>query len=191
MENVDIEALRNEFESKKKLQEEFSTFENYLSYIQVGAGEFIADPAECLSFSLSDANIAVETPAAVKFDEATSGDKQLEEHFGKSQQVQNEFGDAASYCAFVHAQRWRAERANRLSDRSGETGDFDEIGATDDQLREHFAQTQQVQDEFGDVGSYLAYAFYQGKQREREERLSERHRRKTFRAQRQELAAKS
>ena len=34
---------------------------------------------------------------------------------------------------------------------------FAEATATDKQLEEHFTQTQQVQDEYGDVGSYLAY----------------------------------
>lgn len=34
---------------------------------------------------------------------------------------------------------------------------FDEVTATDAQLNEHFAQTQQVQDEYGDVQAYLAY----------------------------------
>ena len=37
------------------------------------------------------------------------------------------------------------------------TTTFAEATATDKQLEEHFAQTQQVQDEYGDVGSYLAY----------------------------------
>ena len=168
--NVDIKALRNEFEGDEKLQEEFGAFENYLSYIQAGAGEFVSDPA--YSFSDRSEDVALET---TKFDEGSATDDLLKEHFSKTQELQDEFGDAASYCAFVHGQRWRAERAKGLSDRSGATGNFNETATTDDELKEHFAKTQQVQDEFGDTDSYLSYVHGQKRCAERETRLSERH----------------
>jgi len=161
MDNLDINSLKTEFETKDSLQREFGSFENYLSYIQAGAGEFVSDPVYCFSDGAED--VAVET--LVKFDENTAGDDLLREHFAKSQRVQDEYGDVQSYLAYVRHHRQRVE-VDKVD--SGATGNFDEAGASDKQLEEHFAQTQKLQDQFSDPESYLAVVHYQRRRAERE-----------------------
>jgi hypothetical protein len=59
---------------------------------------------------------------------------------------------------------------------------FDEGTATDEQLKEHFVETQQLQDEFRDSGCYLALVHYQRRCAEKEERRARRHEAKEARA---------
>ena len=168
MENLDMKALKAEFDSDQTLQRQFGSFENFLSYKRAGAGEFIADPRFC--FGANDSSIAAEVEGPdeeTAFDEVTATDEHLKEHFAQTQELQDEFGDAESYCVFIHGQRRRAERAKRLSDETVQG--FDETKATDDQLKEHFAKTEHLQDQFSDPESYLAYVRHQRRRREKEE----------------------
>lgn len=115
MENLDIKSLRAEFDADPELEDQFGSFENFLSYRKAGAtGQFIHDPAGYLSFSvLTKGNVTVETPGA-KFEEATATNDELKEHFSQTQLVQDEFGDTESYLAYVHGERRRAAKDERL-----------------------------------------------------------------------------
>jgi hypothetical protein len=124
----------------------------------------------------------------------------LQVEFDADPELQGQFGSFENYLSYK-----RAGAGGFISDPAGylsfsvtngnlaiETAsEFDEGAGTDDQLKDRFAESEELRDEYGDVGSYLAYIHHQRAAQDREERLSERHRRKTFRAQRQELAAKS
>jgi len=187
MDNLDMKILKAEFDAlDETVRRQFRGFEDFVSFKRAGAGEFVADPACC--FSDSSANVAIET--AVEFDEAMATDDQLKEHFAQTQQVQDEFHRVESYLAYVHHEvRKRGERAKRLSHET--VNGFDEMTATDDQLKAHFAETQQVQDEFHNVGSYLSFWHGEKYRAERESRLSERHEKKRLRAERLEHLAES
>jgi len=110
MNGIDVRTLRDEFDVlDETVQRQFANFEEYCSYRNAGAsGKFVANPAECLSFSVTDANVTVE-PAA-KFDEATATDEQLEEHFGQTQELQDQFSGVECYLALMHSDRRVAEK---------------------------------------------------------------------------------
>ncbi len=71
--------------------------------------------------------------------------------------LQDEFSDVESYLAFKrHEPQIKIVKHKQPNDKSTGTG-FDETTATDEQLKTHFEQSQELKDEFSGFDSYLAY----------------------------------
>ena len=117
-----------------------------------------------------------------EFDEETATDDELKEHFAKTRQLDDEFHNVEGYVAYVHYNQRRA-RFDQGRSSIGETVDgFKKAGATDQQLRDHFSRTEQLQDVFSDAESYLAFVHHERDAAERDGRLARRHEVKDARA---------
>jgi len=97
---IDETQLRREFNSDLAIQNEFGgNFDNFLAYVRACHEGYVSDRRFAESVA-EEVNFSIEAKQQT-FDESTATDEQLKEHFAKTQQIQDEFGDVASYLAYV------------------------------------------------------------------------------------------